>query len=350
MRAKLTIWLAIVLAALLAVVLAVGYRVRISSKAAPAATSTWTVVTIGAMVLVPSGTFAMGNCSGPVQPTLIARATALVKRKDQPPVLDDNPDELPVHAVIVGAFYMDKYLVTKEKWDEVYTWATGHGYAFDNPGEGKASDHPVQTVTWYDCVKWCNARSEMEGRTPCYYTASNLVATNIYRMGTNVIQHSWVNWNTNGYRLPTEAEWEKAARGGLAGCRFPWGDTISHERANYFSNPSIRYDKSWTRGWHPRFFNGKEPYTSPVGSFDPNGYGLYDMAGNVSEWCWDWYDDGYYARSPGSDPRGPASGACRVLRGGLWYSHAYFTRCADRSLSHPDYNDVLIGFRCARGL
>jgi sulfatase modifying factor 1 len=157
-----------------------------------------------------------------------------------------------------------------------------------------------------------------------------------------------VNWS-GGYRLPTEAEWEKAARGGASGQRFPWGDTITHSRANYSSSTSYAYDVSPTRGYHPTFNDGVYPYTSPVGYFAANGYGLYDMAGNVWEWCWDWYGTPY--GQPGTtNPTGPASGSGRVLRGGSWNGSAGNARCANRLNDYPDYAYDDLGFRCVRGL
>ena len=118
------------------------------------------------MALIPAGSFMMGNSLNP----------------------DEGwPDELPLHSVYVSAFYMDRYEVTKALWDEVYSWAITHGYSFDNAGLGKASTHPVQTVSWYDSVKWCNARSEKEGRTPAYYTST--AQTTVYRTGQVDVQN-----------------------------------------------------------------------------------------------------------------------------------------------------------------
>jgi formylglycine-generating enzyme len=231
---------------------------------------------------------------------------------------------------------MDKNLVTKSLWDTVYQWAIAHGYTFGSAGWGKGSQYPVQFVDWHDCVTWCNARSEKEGRVPAYYTDAGLSVR--YRTGQ---VEPYVNWST-GYRLPTEAEWEKAARGGTSGHRFPWGNTISWSQANYYANPSA-YDVNPTAGY---ITTGDYPYTSPVGYFAANGYGLYDMAGNVYQWCWDWYGYDYYASSSQSDPRGPTIGSLRVFRGGSWHDSAFYCRTAYRNLLILQrYGGCNFGFR-----
>lgn len=288
------------------------------------------------MALIPAGSFTMGNCMSPGE---------------------GHSDELPLHTVNVSAFHMDMNLVSKAQWDEVYQWAITNGYGFDNAGSGKAANHPVQTINWYDAVKWCNARSEKEGLSPVYYTAD--AQTNVYRTGRTNVLNDWVKW-TAGYRLPTEAEWEKAARGGTAGHRFPWSDTdtISHSRANYYADTnSYAYDVSPTPGYHPAYATGGPPYTSPVGSFAANGYGLFDMAGNAFQWCWDWYDITWYGNASATqdNTRGPAGPLSqRVLRGGVWDNNPYnpfFIRCAyryDNGVVGPSHAYHGFGFRCVR--
>jgi formylglycine-generating enzyme required for sulfatase activity len=281
------------------------------------------------MVLIPEGSFTIGD------------------------TLDGINDAIPTNAM-VSAFYMDINLVRYAQWLSVYNWATNNGYEFDNSGSGKAANQPVQTVDWFDAVKWCNAQSRRAGLPPAYFTDINL--TEEY---TNGLVKPYVNWTNSGYRLPTEAEWEKAARGGLPAQRFPWGDTISEAQANYTSGEVAGSPPAYDLGpGGPNSIGiiGGTPYTSPVGSFGANGYGLYDVAGNVYEYCWDWYAPPPYPNgSPylgGIDPSGPVTGAgspFRVLRGGCWDFTAMFARCAARFYVNPQAAGDTVGFRCVRG-
>ena len=265
------------------------------------------------MALIPAGWFTMGD------------------------TLDGESDAIPIN-IYVSAFVMDVNLVNYGLWTNVYAYATSHGYNFVNAGAngGTGTNYPVEIVDWFDCVKWSNARSQQAGLTPCYYTDAGF--TQVFTngdSGTTVYQ----NLSCNGYRLPTEAEWEKAARGGGIGLRFPWGNLIHTNQAQYQGCTSCySYDLG------P---NNSPSGPSPVGSFDVNGYGLYDMAGNEFEWCWDWWGKPY-GQPTTTNPTGPSAGIFRVMRGGLWISDASYARCAHRVNRNPIGTGF--GFRCVRGL
>ena len=296
--------------------------------------------------------------------SLIPEEYFLMGDQTNPPDSGYYSDELPVHSVLVNDFHMARCEVTKALWDEVRAWGLANGYTDLPVGSyyeptltnfSKGQTHPVHYISWYAIVKWCNALSQREGLVPCYYT--NAGKTTVYKTGITDLTNLMVKWDANGYRLPTEAEWEKAARGGTA-YRFPWGDSINHDYANYIANStSFGYDTSGCTSDtpHPSYTPGGNPFTSPVGSFEPNGYGLYDMAGNVWEWCWDWY--GEYPADPVENPHGPASaspGAGRVFRGGSWYDSAYSARISCRgTIPKTDdgfdlYGMYYYGFRLAR--
>jgi len=250
---------------------------------------------------------------------------------------------IPVHTVTLSAFYMDKFEVNKALWDGVKTYADANGYTFSaTAGTALAGSHPVR-ANWYDAVKWCNARSQKEGLAPVYYTDAGF--TTLFKTGPaddDDFFPAYAKWSANGYRLPTEAEWEKAARGTLVGKNYPWGDTISPGDANYDASP----------------FAGR---TSPVGFYDggqipagpnrANGYGLHDMAGNRAEWCWDELSYTYYQTSPANDPRGPnfIVEGFAVVRGGATGGTSVGVTVYHRP-PIGSRSTSFYGFRCARGL
>ena len=241
-----------------------------------------------------------------------------------------DPDNGP-YSLVLEPFFIDRHEVSKALWDEIRDWGRANGYTFANAGAGKSPNHPVQMVSWWDCIVWCNARSEREERQPAYYTDAALTAVCRARPAQSVLH---VKTAATGYRLPTGSQWEYAARGGAVGHRFPWSQTdlIQHARANYFSDSGYySYDTSESQGFHPFYAMGDLPYTSPGGSFAANGYGLYDLAGNVREWCQDGLLNG--------------SREERMVRGGSWFLGADRCRVAFVDSFGPDSTDDDLGFR-----
>lgn len=216
------------------------------------------------------------------------------------------------HQVTLGAYLIGKYEVTQAE----YTVVMG-----SNPSSFTGDNRPVETVSWYDAVRYCNALSEREGLTPVY-----------------TIDGENVTWNRegNGYRLPTEAEWEYACRAGTVS-PFSTGRNITVDQSNWYS--SYPYIDGEGGGAYRR-------QTVGVDEFTPNPWGLYNMHGNVSEWCWDRY--AAYGTQAQTDPTGAETGRNRVARGGGWYDYAKHVRSAYRSVAPPDYTDYKRGFRVAR--
>lgn len=285
--------------------------------------------------------------------------------------------ELPVHTVFISTFYMSVFEVTNQQyavflnsayaegqievtngvvykmgdselycrtnsansnsrihWDGSTFTVTGQELPADDLGN--KTQHPMIEVGWFGAVAYVNWLSVQNGRTPCYDL------------------ETWIcDFDADGYRLPTEAEWEYAARGGLNDpyVQFPWGDDLDGSKSNHWQSGDA---------WEATF----PPKTTPVGYYDGgqipagvdmiNGYGLHDMGGNVREWCNDWYDSSYYSSSPYDNPQGPTTGSRRVIRGGTWCycgsSSIYLLLRNSFRVSYlPDFPTPRVGFRVARG-
>jgi formylglycine-generating enzyme required for sulfatase activity len=237
------------------------------------------------------------------------------------------------HRVTVSGFYMGRYEVTQKEWTEVMG---------NNPSRFKGDNFPVEMVSWYDAVEYCNRRSIREGLTPAYTIDKGRSDPNNRSENDTV---KWlVTWNrgADGYRLPTEAEWEYACRAGT-GTRYYNGD--QEETLIQIGNIADATWKTKNPGWTGVEGRDGYPETAPVGMFLPNAWGLYDMIGNVWEWCWDWY--GNYG-GPQTDPAGPSSGSGRVRRGGSWYGYAPNLRSAFRGVDPPYSRADHRGFRLVR--
>ncbi len=314
------------------------------------------------MVLIPSGVFEMG-CHNPPSPD------------------DCPPDELPLHAVLVDAFYIDVYEVTNEQYTVALNWWYGEGSIDDPSGhDGMVldsvtgtvycgttesvpsynritwaagtfgvtpgnEDHPVVVVTWHGAAAYANWRSDQEQKERCY-------------PGIDQDPPVWdCDFAANGYRLPTEAEWEYAARGGKHDpyYMYPWGDGIDGTIANYQTSGDPYEDAVEIETTPVGFYNGclhqKADFNWPGSaatfqtSDGANDYGLHDMIGNVWEWCNDWHDSTYYAISPWDNPRGPGSGTHHARRGSTFHGGVPSQRNARRWRGPDDtpYNSV--GFR-----
>jgi formylglycine-generating enzyme required for sulfatase activity len=238
------------------------------------------------LILIPGGNFMMGS----------------------PPAEDGRFDsEGPVHEVYLDAFYTGEKEITVGQWKKFMEETDHHWDKWSQLREyAPGDDYPVVFINWPDAEAFCRWLSTREGKT---------------------------------YRLPTEAEWEKAARGGLGGRKYPWGDKPPDGSQCNFA------DRQTDFPWSDKSIDDGFAYPAPVGSFPPNGYGLYDMAGNVWEWCQDWFDWDYYKISPASNPTGAFSGIDRSIRGGSWSNDANTMRCAFRGFIFPVVPSHPRGFR-----
>jgi formylglycine-generating enzyme len=293
------------------------------------------------LVRIPSGEFMMGSNETPEQ---LAAAFPQYERKR----LTSLEDEAPVHKVkITKDFYLGKYEVTVGQFrkylelsgdvpESIADKTGGYGYnpAYDpkttergdafegrnpkyswsNPGFPQNDDHPVVNVTWNDAQRMCEWLSKKEGKK---------------------------------YRLPTEAEWEYACRANTNTRYHSGNDPESLTQvANTYDETT---KKNWMQ-WEPYALRGKDgfAFTAPVGSFRPNAFGLYDMHGNVWEWCNDWHSDTYYAESPVNDPPGPPQGDVKVRRGGSWHTWSFYARASFRNWNDPPTRYTLVGMRLVR--
>jgi formylglycine-generating enzyme required for sulfatase activity len=235
------------------------------------------------MVYVEGGTFTMGDPK--------AKAGAL---------------EEPAHPVTVASFYLGKFEVTQKIWEEVMGYNNSHW---------KGDDLPIQGVSYYECLDFCNKLSLMEGLTPCYSGKKS---------------YTTCDWSANGYRMPTEAEWEFACKGGTQSKNYSYSGSNNIDAVAWYKTNS-----------------GKMAH--PVGQKQANELGIYDMSGNLGEWCWDWMDPNYFKKEPMDNPRGAKLGIFHLVRGGSWNSKEKFCHVAKRDSFEPDHRySREKGFRLCR--
>ena len=285
-----------------------GHTTEVSDKAEHTYTNGVCVCGMREMVLIPAGTFQMGSNDS------ISTAK---------PVQD---------VTITKSFYMGKFEVTQAEYEK-YCSYTGSG---SPSSRGDGDNYPAYWVNWYDALVYCNKRSITEGLTPCYSISGNTDPStwgNVPSFNDTNWKSVVCDWEANGYRLPTEAEWEYAARAGDNISSYAWSGT---------SNRDELVDYAW-------FIDNSIDKIHEVGTKKANSFGLYDMSGNVEEWCWNWYTSSYSAGTEGgSDPTGASSGTNRVTRGGCWRSYA-----GNIYVNFRNYNAALnhvetCGFRVVR--
>ncbi len=247
------------------------------------------------MVFVKGGTFQMGS-------------------------IDGEENEQPIHSVKVDDFYIGKYLVTQSEWKELMG---------NNPSYSKGDNLPIEYIDWYDAIEFCNKLSEKEGLKPFYNIDKTVKDPNNGYEGDDKKWSITVNEDSNGYRLPTEAEWEYAARGGNMSKGYKYSGSDNIEEVAWYSGNS-------------------DNMSHPVGEKAPNELGIYDMTGNVWERCWDWYYKDYYSNSSEKNPQGPLFGLFRSLRGGSWDYSDINCRISKREYDSPVIKYGILGIRLVR--
>ena len=284
----------------------------------------WIIAIVAEIVL---STCSDGNDSSDIVPAGMARISAGTFIMGSPDTEPNRYNDETQHSVTLSGFYMGKYQVTQDQYQAVMENKPSFFSADPQAGEIQ-NKRPVKMVSWYDALVFCNKLSVMEGLSPAYSINGK---TNPEDWGT-VPTSNDATWNdviivagSTGYRLPTEAQWEYACRAGTT-TAYNTGDTISDNTGWYSSN--------------------SESKTHDVGLKLANAWGLYDMHGNVWEWCWDWY--GSYPSKAQTNPMGASSGVRRVKRGGSWRDSAQGLRSAVRFIYYPNIRMYNLGFRLVR--